>query len=99
MISALAAVLFFVLFALQKRRASIYARNAMTVAVMFATASLMWCVDGVASVIGGESFFDLSREDLILGLIIVGCGCIVYAALMLKTAFMLAKPNSDQTEN
>ncbi len=48
---------------------------------MFWAAAIMWSVDGIASVIDGESFFDLSREDTILGFIIVGAGLVVYAMM------------------
>ena len=37
--------------------------------LMFWAASLMWSMDGVASVLEGEGFFDLSLEDTILGAI------------------------------
>ena len=39
---------------------------------MFWGAALMWSVDGIASVIEGEPFFDISRSDTILGFIILG---------------------------
>ena len=48
---------------------------------MFWAASLMWSMDGVASVLEGEGFFDLSVEDSILGAIIVASGMLVFAVL------------------
>lgn len=84
MMSALAAAAFFVLSAVQKKRGSSCARSARTAGVMFAAASLMWCVDGVASVFGGEPFLDVSRGDFILGLIVVAAGCAVYGLLVLR---------------
>lgn len=84
MMSALAAAAFFVLSAVQKKRGSMYARSARTAGVMFAAATLMWCVDGVSSVLGGEPFFDVSRGDFVLGLIVVAAGCAVYGLLVLR---------------
>lgn len=46
--------------------------------LMFWAASLMWSMDGVASVLEGEGFFDLSLEDTILGIIILASGLIVF---------------------
>ncbi len=47
--------------------------------LMFWAASLMWSMDGVASVLEGEGFFDLSVEDTILGAIILASGLLVFA--------------------
>lgn len=44
----------------------------------FWAASLMWSMDGVASVIKGEGFFDLSIEDTILGAIIMMSGLLLF---------------------
>ncbi len=46
--------------------------------LMFWAASLMWSMDGVASVLEGEGFFDLSIEDTILGTIIAFSGLLVF---------------------
>ena len=46
--------------------------------LMFWAASLMWSMDGVASVLDGEGFFDISLEDTILGLIILASGLAVF---------------------
>lgn len=46
--------------------------------LMFWAASLMWSMDGVASVLEGEGFFDISLEDTILGVIILASGLIVF---------------------
>lgn len=48
--------------------------------LMFWAASLMWSMDGVASVLEGEGFFDLSLEDTILGAIIAVSGLLVFFA-------------------
>ena len=47
--------------------------------LMFWAASLMWSMDGVASVLEGEGFFDISLEDTVLGLIILASGLFVFA--------------------
>lgn len=52
-----------------------------TTTLMFWAAALMWSVDGIASVLGGESFFDISIEDSILGAIIVAAGCAFFGLL------------------
>ena len=51
--------------------------------LMFWGAALMWSVDCVANKMEGEALFDISREDTILGVIIVASGLIVFAALSL----------------
>lgn len=53
----------------------------LTTTLMFWAAALMWSVDGVASVLEGEPFFDISREDTVLGAIIILCGLAVFAVL------------------
>ena len=64
-----------------KKRRQKSANAELTTALMFLGASLMWCVDCIANKLEGEPFFDLSREDSILGLIVVGAGLIVYLFL------------------
>ena len=75
-LSAAGAAFFFVLGALKKDGAC-----ARKTALAFAAASLMWCVDGVASVRSGEGFFDLSAGDFALGLIVLAAGIALYALL------------------
>ena len=48
--------------------------------LMFWAAALMWSMDGVASVLEGEGFFDLSFEDTVLGAIIFTSGLLVFIA-------------------
>ena len=55
-----------------------------TTMLMFWGAALMWAVDCVAEKMDGEPLFDLSREDTILGVIILGAGLLVYAAFAIK---------------
>ena len=52
-----------------------------TTMLMFWGAALMWSVDCVANRMDGEALFDISREDTILGFIILGAGLLVFAAL------------------
>lgn len=54
-----------------------------TTALMFWAAALMWSVDGIASVLGGEPFFDISAEDALLGAIIVASGCAFFGLVSL----------------
>ncbi len=44
----------------------------------------MWSVDGIANVAGGEVFFDLSKQDALLGVIVALCGCALFAVLSLR---------------
>ena len=53
-----------------------------TTMLMFWGAALMWSVDCVANRLDGEPLFDISREDTVLGFIILGAGLLVYAALV-----------------
>ena len=55
--------------------------------LMFWGAALMWSVDCVANRMAGEPLFDLSREDALLGGIIVASGLLVFAALSLVGRF------------
>ena len=54
-----------------------------TTMLMFWGAALMWGVDCVAEKMAGEALFDISREDTILGFIILGAGLLVFGALSL----------------
>lgn len=54
-----------------------------TTMLMFWGAALMWGVDCVAEKMAGEALFDMSREDTILGFIILGAGLLVFGALSL----------------
>ena len=57
------------------------AGSVFTTMLAFWAAALMWSIDGIASVIGGESFFDISKEDTLLGLIILACGLALFGML------------------
>ena len=54
-----------------------------TTMLMFWGAALMWSVDCVANRLDGEALFDISREDTVLGFIILGAGLLVFGALSL----------------
>lgn len=56
-------------------------QSLLTTTLMFWAAALMWSVDGVASVLDGEPFFDISREDTVLGAIIILFGLAIFAVL------------------
>lgn len=43
-------------------------------ALMYLGASLMWSVDGFYRLIEGESFFELTLNDTLLGVVIIFCG-------------------------
>ena len=55
-----------------------------TAMLMFWGAALMWAVDCVAEFMDGEPLFDLSREDAVLGVIILAAGLLVYGALAVR---------------
>lgn len=75
--SIAAAIAFWRISVFQNRRGGNF-RNARTACLMFLGASLMWSVDGISAFLGGESFLDLSGEDFLLGLIVVGAGSAYY---------------------
>ena len=52
-----------------------------TAMLMFWGAALMWAVDCVANAMDGEGLLDFSREDAVLGAIIVAAGVAVFAVL------------------
>ena len=68
-------------FATRKSRPDM--KSVATAALMFWAAALMWSVDGIAGVLSGEGFLDLSREDAVLGAIIVASGLLVFGLLRL----------------
>ncbi len=68
-----------------------------TLSLMYWGASIMWFVDGIYSVIGGEAFFDLSVDDALLGLVIIAIALIAWLVLLLisdpKNVFLPKKKN------
>lgn len=71
----IAAVVFTALWAKMRKQ------SLLTTTLMFWATALMWSVDGVASVLDGEPFFDISREDTVLGAIIILFGLAIFAVL------------------
>lgn len=55
-----------------------------TTMLSFWAAAIMWSVDGIANVAGGEAFFDLSKQDALLGVIVALCGVALFAVLSLR---------------
>ena len=82
----IAAALFFTVLYFTRMRT----RAVFTTMLMFWGAALMWSVDCIHSLMEGEGLFDLSREDAILGAIILASGFAVFAALSLRER-MLAR--------
>ncbi|MBP5201949.1 hypothetical protein J6253_04340 [bacterium] len=83
----IAAVVFTALWAKMRKQ------SLLTTTLMFWAAALMWSVDGVASVLEGEPFFDISREDTILGVIIILCGVAIFAVLAVFERRRVLKAN------
>ncbi|MBO4319929.1 MAG: hypothetical protein J5857_05615 [Treponema sp.] len=77
-----AAVVFSVIFIAQKNKGH-SSKPVFVTMLMFWGAALMWAVDGVACVLEGEPFFDISMEDTILGCIILGAGLVIFAFMLL----------------
>ncbi|EID84412.1 hypothetical protein MSI_21070 [Treponema sp. JC4] len=77
----LAAIIFTIINAVNKKSAS-PCKSISKIMFMFWGAALMWCVDGIASVMEGEGFFDLSSHDAILGAIIVTAGLLVFCIML-----------------
>jgi len=80
-----AAVLFTILYFTRFRTRAVFATM-----LMFWGAALMWSVDCVHSYMEGEGLFDMSREDTVLGAIILASGLAVFAVLSLRDR-MLAR--------
>lgn len=56
-------------------------------ALMYWAAALMWCVDGVANLLEGETFIELAdpaamADDALLGAVVVACGLAVWAVVL-----------------
>ena len=79
----IAALAFTAFYFIGKRRGQ-PSKAAFTAMLMFWGAALMWSVDCVFNAVDGEGLFDISREDTILGFIILAAGLLVFGALSLK---------------
>ena len=80
LITIAAAILFTALWSFARRAGRPFGALG-TTALVFWGAALMWSVDCVHSAMEGEGFFDLSREDAVLGVIILAAGVALYAVL------------------
>ena len=58
--------------------------TAKVLAFMYSCAAIMWTVDCSFAKLKGEDFFDLSFEDFVLGLIVVGFA--IFAVTIVKLA-------------
>lgn len=76
----IAALAFTALYHVGKRKGN-PGKAVFTTMLMFWGAALMWSVDCVANRMDGEALFDISREDTVLGFIILGAGLLVFAVL------------------
>ncbi len=76
----IAALAFTALYHVGKRKGN-PSKAVFTTMLMFWGAALMWSVDCVANKMDGEELFDISREDTVLGFIILGAGLLVFAVL------------------
>ena len=78
--TVIAALAFTALYFYGKRSKAVF-----TTMLMFWGAALMWSVDCVANKLDGEALFDISKEDTVLGFIILGAGLLVFAILCVTT--------------
>ena len=81
-----AAVLFTILYFTRFHTRAVFATM-----LMFWGAALMWSVDCVHSLMEGEGLFDLSREDAVLGAIILAAGLAVFAVLAVHERLLAAR--------
>ena len=81
----IAAALVFTAWHFANRRRGVARPAVFTTMLMFWGAALMWSVDCVFNaVFEKKPLFDISREDTILGFIILAAGLLVFGALSLK---------------
>lgn len=93
-ITVLMAAVFSVLFIVSKRNAGAenpngsalrkFSQPLFTIMLAFWAAAIMWSVDGIANIAGGETFLDLSKEDALLGVIVALCGIMLFAVLGIR---------------
>ncbi len=76
-----AAVIFSVIYIVQRKK-NIKSKSTFATMLMFWGAALMWLIDCIFSAAEGEPFFDLSKEDAVLGAIILGAGIAIYAVML-----------------
>ena len=80
----IAAALVFTVLYFRGKAAGTPSSAAFTTMLMFWGAALMWAVDCVAEKLAGEPLLDFSREDAILGGIILAAGLLVYGVLAVR---------------
>lgn len=85
-----AAVVFSIIFIAQKSKGK-FSKPIFATMLMFWGAALMWAVDGIACVVEGEPFFDISMEDTILGFIILGSGLAIFALMLVANKMKKAR--------
>ena len=68
--------------------------NLQFLTLMYLGATLMWSVDGIFSVMGGEGFFDLSLDDTKLGLLVVTLGVVLWAVTLIVRSVKAKKVNA-----
>ena len=79
----IAAAVFFTVWHFSAKKRGRANKAVFTTMLMFWGAALMWSVDCVAGALEGEGLLDISKEDTVLGLIILGAGLAVFAVLSL----------------
>ena len=79
----IAAAILFTLLYIAGRRKGYPCKAEFATMLMFWGAALMWSVDCVANKLDGEELLDISREDTVLGFIILAAGFLVYGAMRL----------------
>ncbi len=94
LITVAVAIVFSVLFIVSKRNVGAenpncsvlrkFSQPIFTTMLAFWAAAIMWSVDGIANVAGGEPFLDLSKEDVLLGVIVALCGLAFFAVLGIR---------------
>ena len=87
----IAAAIAFTVMAWFLRRAGCPSAAMGATALMFWGAALMWSVDCIHSAMEGEGLLDLSREDAVLGTIILAAGLGVYALLSFREKLRTAR--------
>ena len=95
LITVAAAIVFSVLFIVSKKSEGgaensqgfvlrKFTKPLFTTTLAFWAAAIMWSVDGIANVLGGEPFLEISKEDSVLGVIVALCGLALFAVLALR---------------
>lgn len=88
LLSFFMAFIFFTLYFVLKKRVKFY-KNFFNAGLMFFSAGLMWSVDSFVSLINGEAFFDFSRKDLYLALIIAVSGILFFLlSVLIEVCFL-----------